>query len=329
MARGRDYGVDNLRGILILLVVFAHLLEKAAPFPGNVFLYRTIYSFHMPAFLFLTGYFARFDAGKIIRGLLLPYILFQTAYLFFDGWLKGTEVTLQYTTPHWILWYLMASLFYHLLLPLYAVDAPRQQLLALGVTFALSLLAGYDQTVGYRLSLSRFLVFQPWFLLGHYSRRGDWLSKAARWGEARKVPLKWIPTAAVCILPPVMQLMDFPYKILYGSSAYAVLDYGPWERIFAGVTALAWIGFGGLVLLPLLRWRLPMLTALGQNTMGVFLLHGFAVRYIQRRQPGLLDTPVMVVVVTALILAVCGNPAVGAVFRGFLSGKVPQTPRNE
>lgn len=319
MAQKREYGLDNLRGLLILLVVFAHLLEKCTPFVGSVFLYRTIYTFHMPAFLFLTGYFARFDGKKIIWGLLMPYVVFQTAYLYFDGWLKDSEVTLQYTTPHWILWYLMVCMFYHLLLPLYTVDSRKQRVLALGITFVLSLLAGYDETVGYRLSLSRFLVFQPWFLLGYYSRQEDWIPRLSRWGAKQTVPLKWFLAAAVCILPLVMQLVRFPVKILYGAHPYESLDYGPVERIFAAAAALAWIGFGCLALLPMVRWRLPMLTALGQNTMSVFLLHGFAVRYIQYCQPLLLETPLMVAAVTVLILVVCGNPIVGTAFRKLFS----------
>lgn len=327
MAQHREYGPDNLRGILILLVVFGHLLERCAPFPGQVFLYRTIYAFHMPVFLFLSGYFARFDVKKILCGLLIPYILFQTAYLLFDNWLYGKAAPIQYTTPEWVLWYLMAVMFYHLLLPVYSVDSTRQRLLALGITFVLSLLAGYDRAVGYRLSLSRFLVFQPWFLLGYYSRQGNWIPKLTRWCRDRDYPVKMLLTGAITVLPLVMQLIGFPIQILYGAHAYEVLDYGPMERGFAAITALAWIGFGALVLLPLLRWRLPMLTALGQNTMSVFLLHGFAVRYIQHRQPLLLKTPWMVAIVTILILAVFGNPIVGNFFRNLFSGTLPQ-PRD-
>lgn len=329
MTKHREFGPDNLRGILILLVVFAHLLENGTPFRGAIFLYRTIYSFHMPAFLFLTGYFARFDTKKIIWGLVVPYGIFQTLYLCFDGWLGGTDVVLQYTTPYWILWYLMVCIFYHILLPLYTVDSWKRQLLVLGITFALSLLAGYDRAVGYRLSLSRFFVFQPWFLLGYYSRRGDWIRKLTRWSGERDFLLKLLLTVAVCILPLVMQVLGFSYKILYGASSYELLNYGPLERSFAAITGLAWIGFGVVVLMPLLQRRIPVLTSLGQNTMSVFLLHGFAVRYIQLRQPQLLNTPLMVGLVTVLLLAACGNNVVGTAFRKLFSGNRMQKMKEQ
>lgn len=319
MGQKREYGFDNLRGILIFLVVLGHLMEHCGSFRGVGFLYRTIYSFHMPAFLFLTGYFARYDRKKIICGLLVPYVLFQTGYILFDRWLNGSETALQYTTPYWILWYLMASMMYHLLLPMYDTADRRQQFLALGITFGLSLMAGFDATVEYPLSLSRFLVFQPWFLLGHYCSKGDWILAMERWSATRRIPLKSLLTAAVCMLVLLMQMVSFRPEVLYGSYPYVRLNYGPLERLFAGITALCWIGFGCLVLLPLLRWPLPMLTALGQNTLPVYLLHGFVVRYIQHCQPVMLATPLMVFLVAVLILAVLGNPLMGGAFRKVFS----------
>ena len=274
----------------------------------------------MPFFLFLTGYFAKFDTKKILWNFLIPYGVFQTVYTIFEGWLTQSQVELQYTKPYWILWYLMACLLYHLLLPMFTVKKRRQRLLALGITFGLSLLAGYDRTLGYQLSLSRFFVFQPWFLLGYYSRQENLLERISNLDKDRKLMLGGICTAAALILPLIMHLFGFSYQILYGSHSYDALNYGPWERLFAAVTALAWIGFGILVLRPLLHWPLPMLTALGQNTMSVFLLHGFVVRYLYCTQTGLLHSPWMLVLITVLILAVCGNPLLGKGFRWLFSG---------
>lgn len=48
--------MDNLKCFLILCVVIGHMLELVYAGGG----YRIIYSFHMPAFIFVSGYFARF-----------------------------------------------------------------------------------------------------------------------------------------------------------------------------------------------------------------------------------------------------------------------------
>ena len=79
----REYQYDNLRFLLIALVVLGHLLEIAGEFPHRELLYALIYSFHMPAFLFLSGMFARFDRIKWIFGMAMPYLVFQWLYTSF------------------------------------------------------------------------------------------------------------------------------------------------------------------------------------------------------------------------------------------------------
>lgn len=61
----REYQYDNMKFILILLVVFGHLLEYIR---GDISenIYRIIYTFHMPVFVFISGYFAKFKKKKII-----------------------------------------------------------------------------------------------------------------------------------------------------------------------------------------------------------------------------------------------------------------------
>ena len=53
----RDAKIDNLKGILIFLVVFGHLLELVITKGHAKYIYELIYSFHMPFFIFLSGYF--------------------------------------------------------------------------------------------------------------------------------------------------------------------------------------------------------------------------------------------------------------------------------
>ncbi|MDA3100191.1 acyltransferase family protein, partial [Staphylococcus pseudintermedius] len=56
----RDAFFDNARAILIFLVVFGHLIQPYTDAHPTVYaLYLLIYSFHMPAFLFISGYFAK------------------------------------------------------------------------------------------------------------------------------------------------------------------------------------------------------------------------------------------------------------------------------
>lgn len=63
MAKVRLAYFDNIKGVLIILVVIGHLLEPCARL-GSVGLagFRVldfIYMFHMPLFIFLTGLFSK------------------------------------------------------------------------------------------------------------------------------------------------------------------------------------------------------------------------------------------------------------------------------
>lgn len=76
--KNRDYFFDNIKGILILLVVFGHAIK---PFMDAneiaKLLYCFIYFFHMPLFVFISGYFSKKqDIFKVIN-LFSTYLLWQ------------------------------------------------------------------------------------------------------------------------------------------------------------------------------------------------------------------------------------------------------------
>ena len=57
----RDYHVDNIKGMLIILVVCGHLLSYLQDMNSTFAIgVRTfIYFFHMPGFIFMSGYLAK------------------------------------------------------------------------------------------------------------------------------------------------------------------------------------------------------------------------------------------------------------------------------
>ena len=193
----REYQYDNLRFLLIALVVLGHLLEIAGEFPHKETLYAVIYSFHMPAFLFLSGMFARFDRSKWIFGMALPYLVLQWLYTAFVEKLGDPWVHVQFSRPYWILWYLFVLAIYTLLLPVYDAPSPTGRWLMVAASVALALLAGFDRSIDYQWSASRLIAFQPWFLLGYYFRRVDGLR--ARWnGGGRTLRGIVLGLAAAC-----------------------------------------------------------------------------------------------------------------------------------
>lgn len=316
----REYQYDNLRFLLIALVVLGHLLEIAGEFPHWELLYELIYSFHMPAFLFLSGMFARFDRIKWIFGMAVPYLLFQWIYTSFVGKLGDPYVHVQFSRPYWILWYLFVLAIYTLLLPIYDVPSPAGRGLMVAVSVVLALLVGFDQSIDYQWSASRIVVFQPWFLLGYYFRRADGLR--ARWeGAGRTFKGIVLSLAAVCVvvLERLLFQRGITAKMMLGAYGYENLGYSWQARGLIVCCAACTIFLLVLGLAPCLKRRIPVVTTLGENTLSIYLFHGFFFHLIRLKYPWLLERPWQVFAVWAGLLLLLGNPVVGRC-TGFLFG---------
>lgn len=305
----RDYRADNIRFFLIFLVVFGHLLEQ---FSGKYtdLLYRGIYSFHIPALIFLTGYFARFDAKKIMLSLVWPYLLLQTLYLLFQGYvLKGeATVTLSYTTPYWLLWYLMAVIFYYLLIPMLQREGRTARIVVFAISVGASLLAGFDKNIGYYLSLSRFFCFLPFFVAGFY-----WGHHPGSKAHKARLPLGLVCVAVLLLTMPYILRNGalFTRNVLYGSYSYESAGYTWLRRGVLQLTGFAWIG---LLLAVMPGKKLPILSTIGKNTLPVFLFHGFAARLLQKMkifQYSQLGNLLLAVGITLALVLLLGNPVSG------------------
>ena len=84
--RLRDYLFDNYKVLLIILVIFGHFTEPS--YRNNDFLYTLkwlIVSFHMPAFIFISGYFSKRELtfAKLFQKQVIPYLIYEFIYYFF------------------------------------------------------------------------------------------------------------------------------------------------------------------------------------------------------------------------------------------------------
>ena len=75
--------LDFLKGILILLVIAFHLVYFSTLYP---YAKQVVYTFHMPAFLLLSGYLMNFEKGTrgVLRTLLwlvVPYVVMESSYI--------------------------------------------------------------------------------------------------------------------------------------------------------------------------------------------------------------------------------------------------------
>lgn len=316
--KNRIYRYDNAKFVLMFLVIAGHLLECfSGRFVSSI--YRTIYLFHMPAFIFLSGYFSSFHPKKILCRLILPYAVFQTLYLLFDAViLKGEGISLQYTTPYWLLWYLFALIIYNLLIPFFDTDRRSVQRITIVAAVLLSLLAGYDRSIGYYLSLSRIITFAPFFLSGYYFKKNQVLFEDAGSRVQKIVPIAGMILSVLGIV--LAWKMELSPTVLYGSFSYASAGYTPAQKLFALV-----IGYGGIMSMALLpNKRIPIVSEIGKNTFPIFCLHGFAVRLLDKMSfftHGTMINLALTVVLAMGMMAAFGNGLVARLFNFVFSEK--------
>ena len=255
MVKLRGAAYCNLKFILIFLVLYGHLIEPQIWKDAAVYQqYRWIYAVHMPLFAFLTGVFLT-DArrcGMQLGRCLSLYLFFQTAAVFLGD---GKVMPL---TPYWLLWYLLSTACWCAIAWLWYVLCRGKLgwvLLIWGI--AAGCLAGLDPTVDREYSLSRTLVFFPYFMAGILCR------KQKNWAVFRWSALI-VGILSACVMLTRMSHIS-PYFF------YHAAPYQSTGQLYDRLMCYC-VGFGlsFFLLAWIPRMRLPV-TKLGTQTMSAYL----------------------------------------------------------
>ena len=266
--KNRDYLFDNYKALLIFLVVLGHFAEAGKDNEILHWLKWLIFSFHMPAFIFISGYFSKKKTSfvQLIRKLAVPYLVFEVLYYLLYIFILHKETRLYLLYPKFTLWYLMALFVWKLVTPL-VMKIPFHLIIAV----AAGLWVGSSGLDDNFLSLPRILAFYPFFLLGVHTGR-EHITKLRE-----KLPQK---AAAVMLAVTGVGLSVIAVKkilvpqVFYGRFDYRYLQEGVLEGI---LIRLACYGIS-LVITVLLLALLPdgrtRFCLLGERTMAVYLFHG-------------------------------------------------------
>ena len=266
--------IDSARFLLICLVVVGHAVEPAVGDVGFLrHLHIGIYSFHIPLVAFLSGYFAdraRRGVVRDITGLLVPYLVFQVLYSVADFYAGGREtLRIDLLTPTYLTWYLVSLFCWR-----WVARVFDRIPLAIPVAFALGIGVGYLEFADYRFSLSRTVVFFPFFLIG---------TRVPRDFFTRLGSLRLRAAAGLLLLLLLVEVVWWDPGLeldwLYGGQPYAAMMSGPpW---IGGVVRLAIytvacvVGGAFLCLVPASR---RFFTGWGARSLGAYLLHGLLVK---------------------------------------------------
>ncbi|MED4473921.1 MULTISPECIES: acyltransferase family protein [Bacillaceae] len=318
----RNAFIDNAKVLFIFLVVFGHMIQPfTSDSRGVETLYLWIYTFHMPAFIMVSGFFAKgsSDKGylwKLIKKLLVPYFIFQGIYtLFYFSVGSGSWKTGVFQ-PQWSLWFLLSLLCWHLLLIVYKRWPAK---IGIPLSVIIGLIAGYFSEIGHTFSLSRTLVFFPFFLLGFHLTQKQLLFV--------KRPVAKI--ASVFVMIAVAVFLYYIPNIDSGwflqSKPYDDLDAGQYSaaiRLSVYITAafmtasiLAWVPERNL------NW----VTELGKRTLYVYLLHGFFIqtfRHYDLFQMNSFISFIEMLVLSILIVILLSSKPIIAITQPIVEGKV-------
>lgn len=268
----RDYHFDNYKAFLILLVVIGHFiypLQEAVSW--TQYLRKAIFLFHMPAFVFISGHFAKDNnRGKLVRKLLMPYVIMQLLIFLIRlvTPMENSEFTI--IQPYFTLWFLPCLFFWRLIVERFSKIK--------GIvfwSFLAGILAGFDFYIGEVFSLSRMICFFPFFLMG-YRFNKEAFQRYAKRGEVKVASLVGIILIFVVLIgfAPYIDMENFLFR---GS-------YTP-EHPFTGAVMRCGLYAGGLVLTYLFMVLLPSikcpLSWLGKKTMSVYLFHGILERIFE------------------------------------------------
>lgn len=261
--------VDNIKVLLIFLVVFNHIIAFELVKVDIVirYIWYAITIFHMPAFIFVSGYLSKKPQNvlKNVKNLLIPYILGYTLTWYAQIWL-GKNVDYELLRPSGtVMWYLLALFVYRL-----TIEAFGKIRFIIPLSIAFALWAGTRPEFTTFLSTSRIVVFFPFFVAGY-------LWKSEYTTAVRKFKGKWvlIPLAGFVLygVPNYMISNSIPVDIFRGNHTYMlsglVNEVGMVIRLLMYLVSFLMI----LTFFALLPDRKLPFTFIGRNTMGIYFFH--------------------------------------------------------
>lgn len=257
-----DY-YDNVKGFLIFTVVLGHAFEYYLKTSETMtLLYNIIYSFHMPLFIFVSGYFSKDinkSRDKVLEKLLIPYLLFDIAFAALEYFATGNN-RMNILTPAFAFWYLLALIWYRIFIR----DLTKIRFIV-PISFVFSIIVGYFASVTSYLALNRTIAFLPFFLLGFYFSEDKLLSLKR---------IKSLYSALLGIVGCIVIFIITNSQIILDFQMIALNTHGIIDVLYRVIRLLLAILFG-VVILNLIPTRKTILTKIGKNSMIIFLGHGF------------------------------------------------------
>lgn len=185
LGTSRDSYWDFLKGVAIFLVLLGHSIQYgggsqwyASGLYFDCFLFQLIYSFHMPLFIFISGFFfqksvIKYKPDELLKkklySLLIPITSFATLYLLFRVFVQQYQFSLPlalntFFTTLWYLWTYLYCCIVTIVINSFAKDK----------LYILLLLCSLFLPNSYNCDAFTFLY--PFFLLGYFTQKNGYMA---------------------------------------------------------------------------------------------------------------------------------------------------------
>ncbi len=273
MKKERLILIDNTKGILIALTVLGHLLSQClGKYLSTDVAYVFIYLFHMPAFCLLSGFLSKNldkDRKNCFRNLIIPYIVIYVAWYLYYAFVWDKNPTFNLFMPGYAQWYLLSLITWKLISKTFTkIKYP------IIISIIIALAVGFIDGIGADYSLSRTIVFYPFFLIGHYLTK-EHIEKI------RTFNIGYAITGLILVLigAYLYKTNAYPLSMLYARASYelsyATLIEGFLLRIGIYIAAL----IATFSLIKLIPNKKTIFTNIGVNSLLVLVLHVYIIRY--------------------------------------------------
>lgn len=264
----RSNFLDNIKCILIFLVVLGHFtFEVSNISPMASFITVFLYSFHMPAFVFVSGHLSKSkNVNKLesILKLVVAYLFFMLPIVIYMSITKGES---QIVTPYYSGWYFLALIAWRILTPFLSKFKGITPIL-----FVVALLSGFIPDLGGNLvfAITKIITFFPFFMLG-YKFKQDKLGNIVN----KKSNLKKLFALLFFVLFGALFLISYQYLNLNINdllpNTYETFTWKPpIVRLMFFIISMLFICFA---LTGVTNKKIPLITMIGRNTFSIYLIH--------------------------------------------------------
>ncbi|WP_078548431.1 acyltransferase family protein [Litchfieldia alkalitelluris] len=316
MKTERNPWFDNIKGILIFLVVFGHLIEIYRHFETHtsvLYIYNMIYAFHMPLFIIISGYFFRPNKPEKVIQLTFIFILWQVINGLLSNWINHNELItiapdsriLAIFAPHWTMWYLIGIIVWSIITP-YVLKLRFPLIFILGFAIWIS----YIDNVPSWFSMRKLINFYPYFLIGYFLHQKNILPLIVQKATSWKSPIRWGALGIVTIFLFLVGLYTkngMATELLFMRDEYAHYGWSIYKGAvvqilqYASTTVLSI----SLILLVTQKRKLFIFNNLGIYTLFIYLVHTNIVRVFREHVPEQITNDPILLLVVSLLLSIC------------------------